>query len=145
MANCTDGQKDWFYNGQTGQIQHIHGDWVGGVATNPEWYYFAGNSDESCFKTQIEAEAWKRAHPAKKGAGPLSGIPGLGNAVSNAPNAAGAVGNALGSLNPLAGLFQANIWLRVAEVGLGIVLIVVGLVKLAPPSVKSAAKVAAVL
>lgn len=133
--------RDWFYNEQTGQIQHIHGDAVAGVATNPEWYYFAGNSDEIRFKTQLQAEAYKRAHPAKKGAGPLSGIPGLGNTVGNLPSAASAVG----SLNPLGGLFQSNIWLRVVEVGLGVVLIVVGLVKLAPPSVKSAAKVAALL
>lgn len=53
--------------------------------------------------------------------------------------------DAINSSNPIAGLFQANIWLRVAEVGLGIVLIIVGVVKLAPPSVKSAAKVAALL
>lgn len=64
-------------------------------------------------------------------------------------DAANAAKDALNSANPLGGLFQANIWLRVAEVGLGIVLIVVGLVKLAPPSVvknvKTVGKVAALL
>lgn len=34
------------------------------------------------------------------------------------------------AMNPLAGLFQANIWLRVAEVGIGILLVAVGIAKL---------------
>lgn len=45
-------------------------------------------------------------------------------------NAAGAVDAAVKSLNPLAGLFQANIWLRVAEVGIGVLLVAVGIAKL---------------
>ena len=44
--------------------------------------------------------------------------------------AGGAIDKALTSLNPLAGLFQANIWLRVAEVGIGILLVAVGVAKL---------------
>lgn len=40
------------------------------------------------------------------------------------------VDQALTSLNPLAGLFQANIWLRVAEVGIGVLLLAVGIAKL---------------
>jgi hypothetical protein len=51
-----------------------------------------------------------------------------GSAASGA--VAGATNSALKSLNPLAGLFQANIWLRVGEFALGIVLIGVGLAKL---------------
>ena len=37
---------------------------------------------------------------------------------------------ALSSLNPLAGLFQANIWIRVAEVALGLILISIGVAHL---------------
>lgn len=36
--------------------------------------------------------------------------------------------------NPLFAIFQLNIWIRVAEVGLGVVLIAIGLAKLAPSS-----------
>lgn len=45
-------------------------------------------------------------------------------------NTADAVQSAVKSLNPLAGLFQANIWLRVAEVGIGVLLLAVGIAKL---------------
>ena len=47
------------------------------------------------------------------------------------------------STNPLAGLFQANIWMRVGEVVLGIVLIAVGVAQLthAVPLATSIAKV----
>lgn len=38
--------------------------------------------------------------------------------------------SALTSLNPLAGLFQANIWERVAMVGIGVILIAVGVAQL---------------
>lgn len=41
-----------------------------------------------------------------------------------------AVSSALTSLNPLAPVFQANIWLRVGEFVIGIVLLGVGLAKL---------------
>lgn len=51
------------------------------------------------------------------------------------------VDQALSSLNPLAGLFQANIWLRVAEVGIGILLLAVGLAKLTD-AVPAATKIA---
>lgn len=44
--------------------------------------------------------------------------------------AKGAVDAAVNGLNPLSGLFQANIWLRVAEVGIGILLLAVGIAKL---------------
>jgi Lysozyme like domain len=56
----------------------------------------------------------------------------------------GKVVNAAISANPLAGLFQANIWLRVAEVTLGLVLVAVGIAKLTN-AVPAATKVAAML
>lgn len=52
--------------------------------------------------------------------------------------------NAVGSLNPLAGLFQANIWLRVAEVGIGILLVAVGIAKLTN-AIPAATKIAGVV
>jgi hypothetical protein len=53
---------------------------------------------------------------------------------------------AIKSANPLGALFQANIWMRVGQVVLGLALIVVGLAKLAEgtPAGKAAAKVAKV-
>src|SRR5690242_19373354 len=68
------------------------------------------------FSTQADAEAWQTS----------------ANTAGNSPGSAigGAANAALTSLNPLAPLFQANLWLRVLEVGLGIVLIGVGLAKL---------------
>lgn len=52
---------------------------------------------------------------------PITGLdkPGL-------PNAS----DITGSLNPLAGLFQANIWIRVGEVVLGLILIAIGVAKM---------------
>lgn len=47
-----------------------------------------------------------------------------------APNPVDVAKRALRSANPLAGLFQANIWERVALVGLGIILIAVGVAQL---------------
>ena len=56
-----------------------------------------------------------------------TGTPSWGDiAVNNAKNVASAVG----SLNPLGALFQKAIWLRVAEVGLGIILLAIGIAKL---------------
>jgi hypothetical protein len=46
-----------------------------------------------------------------------------------AASASGAV-TGLTSLNPIAGLFQGNIWMRVGEVVLGIVLIAIGVAEL---------------
>lgn len=51
----------------------------------------------------------------------------LGSELNNAKGLAGA---AINSLNPLAGLFQKNLWLRIAEVGLGLLLLTVGVAKL---------------
>lgn len=54
----------------------------------------------------------------------------LGKGLGGAGQLAGAGESALTSLNPLAGLFQANIWERVALAGLGIILIAVGVAQL---------------
>lgn len=59
-------------------------------------------------------------------------------------SAKGLANAAVNSLNPLGGLFQANIWLRVAEVGLGIILLAVGVAKLTN-AIPIATKIAKVL
>lgn len=80
---------------------------------------------------------------AQNAAGVAGTIPKVGNAVVNGLHNTFDVSSFLGALA------NGNTWLRVAEVALGIVLVVVGMVKLAPPSVtgnvKSIAKVAALL
>lgn len=50
------------------------------------------------------------------------------NTAGNSPGSAvgGATNLAVNSLNPLAGLFQASIWIRVAEVAIGVVLLAIG-------------------
>jgi hypothetical protein len=45
-------------------------------------------------------------------------------------SAKGLTNAAVNSLNPLGGLFQANLWLRVAEVAIGVLLVGVGIAKL---------------
>lgn len=69
------------------------------------------------FATQAEAQA--KADELNK-----SGVATPGNIAKQAAS------SALTSLNPLAPVFQANIWMRVGEFIIGIVLIGVGLAKL---------------
>lgn len=101
-----------------------------------------------------------------KGLGAIKGglSNGLQNAISGVGNATGQAGTGIGlgagkaakALTPpgidipgfLSALTNPNTWLRVAEVALGIVLIVVGLVKINPAvgkNIKTAGKVAALL
>jgi hypothetical protein len=63
---------------------------------------------------------------------------------SFAKSAEATAGNALSSLSPIAGLFQGNLWLRVAEVGVGLLLIAVGVAKLTN-AVPIATKIAGVV
>ena len=130
MASPLYDGRDWFYNLQTGQIQHIHGDAVAGVATNPEWYLFASNRDETRFKTQAEAEAFKKANPAKKGAGSLSGIPGLGNTLGSVPGAGTTITSVTDAVSKLSGLAldieDGNMWVSVGWLLMGVVLTGVG-------------------
>ena len=74
-------------------------------------------SATNAFATFDEAHAFAASQSGSAASGKITGL-------------ASQVPNALKSLNPLAGLFQANIWLRVGEFVLGIVLIGVGLAKL---------------
>lgn len=72
---------------------------------------------------------------------------GIGNSLAAGAGAAGRVTQALGadvahSASPIAGFFQLNLWLRVAEVGLGLLLVAVGVAKLTN-AVPAATKVAA--
>jgi hypothetical protein len=118
-------QSHWFYNDVSGRIIYIGNDLLAKVQElQPTWHEF---------HTKAEAQAYKAAHPPSFGA--------LGSAADVAGKAARGVdwGGFLSALS------NGNTWLRVAEVGLGLVLIVVGLVKLAPPQIQSAAKVAALL
>jgi hypothetical protein len=62
-------------------------------------------------------------------------LPGVSQGVVNA------AGTALTSLNPLAGLFQANLWIRVGQVALGLILIAVGVAKMTN-AVPAATKIA---
>lgn len=113
--------KDWWLNTSDGTIIHFP---QGGLKA--PWMAFA---------SQADAQAYLKAHPAP------SPLQQAGGAISSAASSV--------TSDVLKPLFQSNLWLRVVEVGLGIVLIVVGLVKLAPASVKSniatVGKVAAVL
>lgn len=74
-----------------------------GADLKPPWMAFASKAD---------AEAYLKAHPAQT---PLQQ---LGNGISSL---SGAV---------LAPLFQGNIWIRAAQIGIGIILIAVGVAKL---------------
>lgn len=131
--------KDWFYNENTGEIQHIHAGDVAGVATNPEWYYFAGLSYEVRFATQAEAEAYKQQHPPSHKSildptnpnNPLH-VPDPGSVASSVTN------------DLLKPLFQAHIWLRVGEVALGLILIAVGVARMTN-AVPLATKIAGVV
>ena len=76
--------------------------------TAREWQTLYNGTTFSDGKTAPVGSAWT--------AGPAAGATAAAEAVK--------------SLNPLAGLFQAHIWLRVAEVGLGVILIAVGVAKL---------------
>jgi hypothetical protein len=120
---------DWFYNTQTGQIQHIKG----GTATGClEWTFFSGMEWYIRFKTEALAKAYKASHPPKKGAG--SDIPGIGSGVGQASDNLGIPNNIPNPSDALSGiastisaLSNPNTWLRIGEGILGIVLIGIGL------------------
>lgn len=62
-------------------------------------------------------------------AGLAAGATATGTAAGQAAKS-GFGSTALTSLNPLAGLFQPNLWLRVGEVMLGLILIAIGVAQL---------------
>lgn len=64
------------------------------------------------FTTQAEAVAWQ--HQAQ-----LAGSSPTGLAQTTAQQA-------INSLNPLGGLFQPNLWMRVGEVAVGLILLAIG-------------------
>lgn len=78
------------------------------------------------FTSQQSADAYSKSHGGT-GAG-------LGPGTSAAQKAVASTAAAVTSLNPLAGLFQANLWIRVAEFGVGAIMICVGLAKLGESS-----------
>lgn len=80
-------------------------------------------------KKYITPREWQTLYWGTKFDGKAA--PTGGSAYTAGPKAAaGAAVDAVKSLNPLAGLFQAHIWLRVAEVGIGVLLVAVGVAKL---------------
>lgn len=122
-------QKTWFYNDVSGRIIHVGNHLMAAVQEQlPTWHAFA---------SKAAAEAYKKAHKAS--------VPIIGQAA----DAVGTAARGVDVTAALSALTNSNTWLRVAEVVLGLVLIVVGLVKLAPPSVtsniKTVGKVAALL
>lgn len=126
-------QKKWFYNEKSGRIIHEGNTLLAAVQEQlPLWH---------AFSTKAAAEAYKAAHPPS--------WPILGQAADAAGSAVTAGVKGVDVSAALSALTNSNTWLRVAEVVLGLVLIVVGLVRLAPPgvtkNVKTVAKVAAVL
>lgn len=119
---------DWFYNTQTGQISHIKGN------TNfAEWIWFTTQGYYVRFKTQADAETYKKANPPKHGAG--SNIPGIGSAVGQGNDNLGVPNNIPSPTDALSGiastlsaLSSPNTWLRIGEGLLGLLLITVGVV-----------------
>lgn len=85
------------------------------------------------YNSQAEAQAQAKSLNGKS----VATLPNIASATTQA--AAGAVSG--GVLGPL---FQANIWIRVAEVALGIVLIAVGIAKLTN-AIPAATKIASVV
>ncbi|MEU9022347.1 hypothetical protein [Actinomadura sp. NPDC048394] len=141
MANpFTDGY--WAYNTVTGEIKHVSfWEW--------EFKYSLLTGVWLPYNTKEEAEKQKAQHPPKKPKTPvqkiIGGIVDPGTGVKEAGDAVTSVTNDV--LKPL---FQANLWIRVAEVALGIILIAVGLaritnaVPIATKIAKTAGMVAAV-
>lgn len=107
MANPITGGT-WGYNIINGEIKHF---------SIVEWMATFASATWIGFPTEKEAKDYAAKHPIK------------GNPVDRA---AGGVANAAKSVTSdvLKPLFQANIWIRVGEVALGIVLIAVGLARL---------------
>lgn len=134
--NPLDDGKTWYYNENTGQIQHIT-NWA-------EQQLFNSESFEVRFKTQAEAVAYKQAHPAKGSL--LPGAPG-GGILPSAGSLPG--GGALTDLSGfLSALTERNTWIRVGEGLLGLILIGIGIAAVtrsnpvAQRAVKTAAKAA---
>lgn len=125
----------WWYNNVTGVIEHQTNALVqASLYANPVWKGFG---------TQAAAKAWQKSH---KPVG--ASLPGAGT-VKQGMDGAQAAAKAVDVQGFLGAMTNPNTWLRTAEVMLGLVLIVVGLVKLTPPgvtkNVKTIGKVAALL
>ena len=124
------GTGAWYYNDMSGVMNRVPSLLEGPYLTAFGWHKL--NISYCATRDQAIAEA-KKEFP--NGANPGGSIGGnIGKAVG------GAVGNAV--LSPL---FQGNIWIRVAEVVLGLVLVAVGLAKMtnAVPVATKIAKVVA--
>ena len=72
--------------------------------------------------------ATKAAAEKANGGGPPPGKPA--SATGGITSLGGGSGSLLSSSNPLAALFQANIWIRVGQVALGLLLIAIGTAQL---------------
>jgi hypothetical protein len=115
----------WWYNTVSGLVVHeSNGLLQAALSRTPTWHGF---------DSKAAAEAYKKAHPAS--------APIIGDA-ANKLNPVSELKDVTGFLSLLT---ERAVWLRVAEVIIGAALIVVGLVRLAPPQITSVAKVAALL
>jgi hypothetical protein len=112
----------WFYNSHSGAILEEAG--ITGFLEQLRTHL--GLGWHGPFKTEQDAVNFAASIHGPK---PTTNLAqGLGNVAGQAAGpVVSAAGDALKSLNPLAGLFQANIWLRVAEVIVGLVLLGIGL------------------
>lgn len=125
--NPFDDHKTWYLNENSGEIKHITNWFERQYYNSLGWY--------SRFPTRAQAEAYRAAHPPthKNPFNPTNptnpankGLrAGAGAAADAAKDAVTGVTNDV--LKPL---FQGNIWIRVAEVALGVVLIAVGVARL---------------
>lgn len=127
-ANPFDDGRTWYYNENTGQIQHIK-NWL-------EQQYFNGLSYEIRFNTRAEAEAYKAQHPPSHKSIFDPTNPNNPIHVPAPPH--------LDISGFLSALANANTWVRVAEVLIGVVLIAVGIAELTN-AVPAATKIARVV
>jgi len=106
MAAQTPAAGDtWLVNDVTGTIEH--------VTSGPEAVLLEGTGWKA-FPTQAAARAYAGESAAERVAG-------------DAASPVTAAGDAIASASPIAGLFQSSLWLRVAEVAMGLILVGIGL------------------
>ncbi len=122
----------WYYNDVTGQIFQQTGPLA--AAENAEIWAekhspLGSQINFGPFATKAAAQAYKDAHPSR---GPISGINSAAHAAAGGAAAAGDFLSRLG---------DANTWIRVGQVLIGLILIAVGVAKLTS-AVPAATKIA---
>lgn len=116
----------WFYNSYSGELANESGvaalAYEAALHTGTGWHEL--NISGSATFAQAAAEALKEVPGGATPTGSQS--QGLSQAI---PNVAGAAASGI-SQSILGPLFQANIWIRVGEVVLGLVILAVGLARI---------------